>query len=320
MLENYRIQLIGPSGYCIDQQAARRGIAYLQQHNTVLNPQIITRRFQRFAGTDPERLEDLNQLVKQGSLPDIVLAIRGGYGASRLLPLLDYSGLKQALSIQPVVICGHSDFTAIQLALLACSGVITFSGPMLTGNFGANEPCEWSILHFSNLITQPQYQIQWQSQQACYQQWSGIIWGGNLAMICSLIGTRWMPQISNGILVIEDVGEHPYRTERMLLQLHYAGILSQQQVIIAGDFTDSTDNSYDNGFDITSVWQTVGSLSGVQVITGLKFGHQQQTITLPIGAKATLACNDRQCQLTLSGYPTLNGGKLVGNTDAYSEE
>ncbi len=303
----YRLQLIGPSGYCINQEAALRGLAYLQHHFCVLNPQVIERRFQRFAGTDTERLDDLNQLTQLPRLPDIVLAIRGGYGASRLLPLLDYSGLKKALHAKPTVICGHSDFTAIQLALLACSALTTFSGPMLAGNFGANPPCEWSLLQFNSLISQPEYQIRWQSEQSCHLQASGVIWGGNLTLICSLIGTPWMPQINHGILVIEDIGEHPYKIERMLLQLHYAGILKNQKVIIAGDFTDSTANNYDNGYDLSVVWQTIETLSGVKIITGLPFGHEQRTVTLPIGAQGTLVCDDGQCLLTLRNYPHVTG-------------
>ncbi|HBX2591998.1 TPA: muramoyltetrapeptide carboxypeptidase, partial [Klebsiella pneumoniae] len=130
--------LVAPSGYCINQQAAARGVERLQQAgHEVAHQQVIPRRQQRFAGTEHERLADINQLAQLPGRNRIVLAVRGGYGASRLLPHIDWQGLVARQQRDPLLICGHSDFTAIQSGLLAMGNVITFSGPMLAGNFGA---------------------------------------------------------------------------------------------------------------------------------------------------------------------------------------
>ena len=127
--------LVAPSGYCINQQAAARGVERLQQAgHEVAHQQVIPRRQQRFAGTEHERLADINQLAQLPGRNRIVLAVRGGYGASRLLPHIDWQGLVARQQRDPLLICGHSDFTAIQSGLLAMGNVITFSGPMLAGN------------------------------------------------------------------------------------------------------------------------------------------------------------------------------------------
>lgn len=296
--------LVAPSGYCHNQAAAQHGIERLSAAgHRVENQTVISRRYQRFAGSDSERLHDINALASLHPLPDIVLAVRGGYGASRLLDQIDYPALQQ-LAGKPLAICGHSDFTALQLALLSQSGLITFSGPMLCGNFGAEQLSDFTAEHFWRAITQSEFSVTWQTMAADAQV-SGTLWGGNLAMIASLVGTPWLPAVDDGILVIEDVNEHPFRTERMLLQLHQSGILARQRAIITGSFTGAALTDYDNGFDFSCVWQRIRELTGVPVITDLAFGHDQDTVTLPIGAQARLQVTQGRSQLSIKGHPTL---------------
>ncbi|GAA0500503.1 muramoyltetrapeptide carboxypeptidase [Tatumella terrea] len=304
MTSRYTIRLIAPSGYCINQAAAWRGVKYLQDlGHRPENTEVITRRFQRFAGTDTERLADLNDLADSPSLPDIALAVRGGYGAGRLLCDIRYTALADRLAQHPVALCGHSDFTAIQLALFAQTGFITYSAPMLAGNFGAEHPSAFTLQHFRDILRQKSYTIRWRGNTPENLSLKGTLWGGNLAMLCSLTGTPWMPVVGQGILVIEDVNEHPFRVERMLLQLWHAGILQQQQAVILGSFSGATLSEYDQGFSYDTVWQTLRELSGIPFISGLPFGHEQETVTLPIGASAHLQVADGDCSLTLTGHP-----------------
>ncbi|MDL4914067.1 MAG: muramoyltetrapeptide carboxypeptidase [Enterobacterales bacterium endosymbiont of Blomia tropicalis] len=300
------IHLISPSGYCHNQPAAKRGVNYLRDAgHQVENDKVIARRFQRFAGTDAERLADINQLAQLETLPDIVLAVRGGYGASRLLEAIDYIGLQRRLLNQPLALCGHSDFTAIQLALLAQVGLISFSAPMLAGNFGAEALSDFTLQHFWQALSSPTVNVAWQSTTPDNGNWQGTLWGGNLAMICSLIGTPWLPQIENGILVIEDVNEHPFRIERMLIQLQQCGILARQRAIVTGSFTSTALSAYDNGFDFSTVWQRIRDTSGLPVISDLTFGHAPDTVTLPLGASARLQVMQGQAQLQATGHPVL---------------
>ncbi|EGL9219478.1 muramoyltetrapeptide carboxypeptidase [Salmonella enterica] len=297
--------LIAPSGYCINQQAALRGVQRLTDAgHQVENDEVIRRRYQRFAGTDAERLADVNSLASLTSPDTIVMPVRGGYGASRLLDRIDWQSLASRQQRNPLLICGHSDFTAIQAGLLAQANVITFSGPMLAANFGAETLNTFTEQHFWLALRKAQFTVEWQGDgPQCNAQ--GTLWGGNLAMLISLIGTPWMPTIDKGILVLEDVNEHPFRVERMLLQLEYAGILNRQSAIVLGSFSGAAPNEYDAGYSLESVSAFLRSRLSVPLITGLDFGHEQRTVTLPIGANATLKNTRQGTQLTLSGHPTL---------------
>ncbi|BBN77656.1 muramoyltetrapeptide carboxypeptidase [Salmonella enterica subsp. enterica serovar Brancaster] len=297
--------LIAPSGYCINQQAALRGVQRLTDAgHQVENDEVIRRRFQRFAGTDAERLADVNSLASLTSPDTIVMPVRGGYGASRLLDRIDWQALASRQQRDPLLICGHSDFTAIQAGLLTQANVITFSGPMLAANFGAETLNTFTEQHFWLALRKAQFTVEWQGDgPQCDVQ--GTLWGGNLAMLISLIGTPWMPTIDKGILVLEDVNEHPFRVERMLLQLEYAGILNRQSAIVLGSFSGAAPNEYDAGYSLESVYAFLRSRLSVPLITGLDFGHEQRTVTLPIGANATLKNTRQGTQLTLSGHPTL---------------
>ncbi|AWE45544.1 muramoyltetrapeptide carboxypeptidase [Salmonella enterica] len=297
--------LIAPSGYCINQQVALRGVQRLTDAgHQVENDEVIRRRYQRFAGTDAERLADVNSLASLTSPDTIVMPVRGGYGASRLLDRIDWQALASRQQRNPLLICGHSDFTAIQAGLLAQANVITFSGPMLAANFGAETLNTFTEQHFWLALRKAQFTVEWQGDgPQCDAQ--GTLWGGNLAMLISLIGTPWMPTIDKGILVLEDVNEHPFRVERMLLQLEYAGILNRQSAIVLGSFSGAAPNEYDAGYSLESVYAFLRSRLSVPLITGLDFGHEQRTVTLPIGANATLKNTRQGTQLTLSGHPTL---------------
>ena len=297
--------LIAPSGYCIDPHDAQRGVQRLTDAgHQVNNVGVIARRYERFAGTETERLEDLNALARLPSPNTIVLAVRGGNGASRLLADIDWQALVARQQHDPLLICGHSDFTAIQCGLLAQGNVITFSGPMLVANFGADELNAFTEHHFWLALRNKTFTIEWQGEGPTCQT-EGTLWGGNLAMLISLIGTPWMPKIENGILVLEDINEHPFRVERMLLQLYHAGILPRQKAIILGSFSGSAPNDYDAGFNLEAVYASLRSRLAIPLITGLDFGHEQRTVTLPLGAHAILNNTREGTQLTISGHPVL---------------
>lgn len=300
-----QFHLVAPSGYCINQDAAARGIQrLLESGHRVENQTIVPRRQQRFAGTEAQRLSDINGLVNLNGENTIVLAVRGGYGASRLLESIDWAGLAKRQQQDPLLICGHSDFTVIQLGLLALHNVITFSGPMLAGNFGAPELNAFTEDHFWRALQNPTFSIEWQGngpEWAC----EGQIWGGNLAMLVSLIGTPWLPQIEDGILVLEDINEHPFRVERMLLQLYHAGILGRQSAIVLGSFSGSAPNDYDAGYNLETMIDFIRSRLDIPVISGLDFGHEQRTVTLPLGAHGTLNHHNSGTTLTISGHPVI---------------
>ncbi|MFP4889519.1 muramoyltetrapeptide carboxypeptidase [Paraburkholderia sp. EG304] len=307
MTAHRTIELIAPSGYPHDPEVLHRALHRLRaQGHRVDGEEAAKRRYQRFAGTDGERAADLNRLADPSrELPDVVLAVRGGYGAVRILHGLDYEGLQRRLIDQPIALVGHSDFTAIQLALLARAGVKTFGGPMLMSDFGAEELSEFTMRHFWSALTQPTLTIASNTPQAQNVDVTGTLWGGNLAVVASLVGTPYMPPVQGGILFVEDVNEQPFRIERMIYQLHLAGILAQQQALVLGDFTGGKPYDYDNGYDLQAMVEQVRSLIGIPVVTGLQFGHVHNMVTLPVGANAHLVADAHGFRLTASGYPSL---------------
>ncbi|HBT5190639.1 TPA: muramoyltetrapeptide carboxypeptidase, partial [Klebsiella quasipneumoniae] len=226
------------------------------------------------------------------------------YGASRLLPHIDWQGLIARQQRDPLLICGHSDFTVIQSGLLAMGNVVTFSGPMLAGNFGAETLDPFTEQHFWQALRQPEFTLEWPGEGPnCRVE--GTLWGGNLAMLTSLIGTPWLPAIRDGILVVEDINEHPFRVERMLLQLLHSGVLAAQKAVIFGSFTGGTPNDYDVGYDLPQVFDYLRQQLSVPLISGLEFGHEQRTVTLPLGARARLVNQPSATTLTISGHPVL---------------
>lgn len=297
--------LIAPSGYPQDQASVQRALKRLhEQEVKVTNAAATQRRLQRFAGTDTERVADLNQLANPTQpLPDIVLTMRGGYGATRILPMLDYAGLQRRLTGQPTVLIGYSDFTAIQMALLAKTGLPTFGGPMLCSDFGAEVLSDFTMRHFQQILTQPEITIKSAVAQHQSANVSGTLWGGNLAIIASLIGTPYLPQIDGGILFLEDVNEAPFRIERMLYQLHYAGVLARQQALVLGDFGAGLPLEQQMNYGLLEMIEQIRSVIGIPIITDLPFGHCADLVTLPVGAPAKLIANEQGFSLTVWDYP-----------------
>jgi len=305
------IRLIAPSGYPHDRAAMARGLARLREAGCTLSGlEVLERSEQRYAGSDAERAADLNALAVADELPDIALAIRGGYGATRLLTQLHYDALRERLGGSSTVLVGHSDFTALQLALHAKSGLCTFSGPMLGADFGAEAFSEFTWRHFWGTVRSPATQVEWTTVPDAQLDVEGPLWGGNLAVLCSLLGTPYFPGIDGrgiegGILFVEDVGEPPFRIERMLYQLHLSGVLGRQRALLLGDFSQCRPSAYDNGYDLADSFAQIRRASAMPVIGGLPIGHEPDKFTLPFGAPARLQVGGGKAQLSFSDYPHL---------------
>lgn len=301
-----RVRLIAPSGYPHDRAAMARGVGRLHEADCLLDGLGVLERTElRYAGSDAERAADINALAALDDLPDIALAIRGGYGATRLLEHLHYDALRDRLSGRDTVLVGHSDFTAIQLALYTKSGLTTFGGPMLGPDFGAETPSALTLPHFWRTVRAAQGSAEWHSGGEHALDLEGPLWGGNLAMLCSLLGTPYFPCIDDGILFVEDVGEPPFRIERLLYQLHLAGVLGRQRALILGDFTDCRPSAYDNGYGLAEGFAQIRRVLDIPVLDGLPFGHAPDKVTLPFGVPARLRVQGGRARLDFSGYPHL---------------
>jgi len=300
-----RIRLIAPSGYAADPAAMARGVVRLREAGaTVEGLEVLERAELRFAGSDAERAGDLNALATLDTLPDIALVTRGGYGAARLLEHLHYDALRERLAGSALALVGHSDFTAVQLALHARSGLATFAGPLLA-DLGAepNDEVTWS--QFWNTLSASSAEVSWTCGDDVEASVEGTLWGGNLAVLCSLLGTPYFPRIDDGILFVEDVGEPPFRIERLLYQLHLSGVLGRQRALLLGRFSDCRPGPRDNGYTLDAAFAQLRAVAGVPVIDGLPHGHGTGQLTLPFGAPAQLRVEAGTAQLRFADYPHL---------------
>lgn len=158
--------------------------------------------------------------------------------------------------------------------------------------------------HFENVLLNPSARLDWQGSGNPDVNVSGTLWGGNLTMLASLAGTRYMPDIQGGILFVEDTHEHPYHLERMLIQLDEAGILRKQRALVLGRFTDYHLSPFDNGYNINAMVTWLRQRLAIPVITGLPFGHTKDKATLPIGGKAQLISKNNNISLEIRYYPS----------------
>ena len=309
------MRIFASSGFCEDSSRIQTGLDRLAQAGfSITNHTAAYRRFQRFAGSDFERIADF-QDVATGRVPTpkVLMGTRGGYGAARLLPHIDWSNLGARMREQQTLLFGFSDVTAIQLALLAQSGMPSFAGPMLYSEFAKPQPSLYTMDSFIRTTTSASTTVAVSAYQTLrVKDANGILWGGNLSVLASLAGSPYMPKIQGGILFIEDVAEQPYRIERMLQTLHLAGILKSQQAIVLGDFRmGNIRDVYDSSYDLTNVSQVIARATGVPVYTGFPFGHVANKTSFPLGARAQLRGNSAGgYQITFSDYPTLNAAAL----------
>ena len=302
-LSDIGVAVVAPGSYGQEANGCARGISALGQRGfKVFNYYDHAKRYQRFAGTDENRLSQINSAVNNPKV-DVIMALRGGYGASRLMASLDFERIARSGKI----FVGHSDTTAIQLALLK-HGAISFAGPMVCPDYAQPDLNPFAMQHFENVLLNPSVRLDWQGNGNPDVNVSGTLWGGNLTMLASLVGTRYMPDIQGGILFVEDTHEHPYHLERMLIQLDEAGILRKQKALVLGHFTDYQMTPADNGYNLNAMVSWLRHRLPIPVITGLPFGHTRNKTTLPIGAKANLISRSGNVTLELLDYPSFRLG------------
>lgn len=305
-----KIHLIAPSGASPDIRSSEAGIRWLREQGiAVQNTSCAERVFERFAGTDTERLAEINAITSINP-SEVVMAVRGGYGLQRLLDKIAWKEIAVSVK-QGLQICGHSDFTGFHLGLLAKTGTMSLAGPMLNYDFGPlNEygepqtPSAFTWRHFQSAIESRRMSIavpdlqNFAGEVDLSQNIQGMLWGGNLTILTTLLGTPYFPspkQIQGGILFLEDVNEHPYRIERMLLQLQEAGVLGHQQAILLGHFNQYRLYEIDRGYQWDTAIRFIRERLSkrIPILTGLPFGHTSDKLTLPIGVQVNLQANSK---------------------------
>lgn len=293
------IYIYSPSSAVHDKAAFRRGVKRLEArgHQVEIDEAALSVH-QRFAGDDATRLAAIERAAASGA--DVALITRGGYGLTRILDAIPYEKVTKAIE-HGMKFVGFSDFTALQNALLARTGAITWAGPSVGEDFGAiEEPDDIMEACFEDLLSGQGEGTGWRlpTRRGTTPSFEPIehakLWGGNLTVLVSLLGTPYFPEINDGVLFLEDVGEHPYRIERMLEQLKHAGVLQRQQAILLGQFTAFKRVPNDRGFNLTTVSDRLQALVDVPILTGLPFGHVPTKVLLPVGAEVEMASQGKE--------------------------
>jgi muramoyltetrapeptide carboxypeptidase len=297
------LRLFSPSGVVAQQTLLRRAERRLTALGfDVSSDENALARHERFAGADETRLAAIHRTARSGA--SIAMATRGGYGLTRLLDRIDWKLVARSAE-RGLRWIGHSDFTAFQLAALAHGGTRTWAGPMAAYDFGrmAEEHGEKRVEAVDEVTAACFTEAMDGSLEAVGFRTDtgfegldvkGTLWGGNLAMVVSLLGTPHWPKVKGGILFIEDVNEHPYRVERMLLQLHQAGVLDAQRAVVVGQISAWQRSPLDRGYSMKSMLAAVRAATKAPVLSGLPFGHVPTKVTLPVGARVTLATQGRE--------------------------
>ena len=299
------IGIIAPSSAPPDPLAVDRAAAALEKFG--FKPQLgenVRARHGFLAGGDHERAADVMAMFTDKGVKAII-CLRGGYGVARFLNLLDYDVIRE----NPKIFSGYSDITSLHGALQVKVNLVSFHAPMLNGGLAAEDVPEFTRQSFFRTVMEAKpaggicqgYDKATVSTLRCGVA-EGRLVGGNLSVLCASIGTPYEPEFRDRILFLEDVGEQPYRLDRMLTQLLNAGIFQQVAGVAIGvnrDCEEKKDPPPDeyrqSSADVLA--ERLAALE-VPVVTGLPFGHVALNATLPVGARARLDADHGELIIT----------------------
>lgn len=288
--KNDVIGIISPASSPDEFSRVEKGVKYLESLGyRVKVGQHVGKNHGYLAGNDEERLEDLHSMFKDKNV-NAIFNVRGGYGAFRLLDKIDYRLIRN----NPKIFVGYSEMTSLQMAFLEKAGLVTFAGPMVAVDFHdeiSPYTCEnfWATITSNKKPSKLKYPEVEKLPYLKKGSASGRVIGGNLAVLAALLGTEYFPNPTGKILMIEEIGELPYRVDRMLNQLKLSGVLKKIKGIILGRFVDC--NEHDPEKKTLSLGEVIQHYIGsveVPSIYTFPHGHIKDFITIPFGIKANL--------------------------------
>lgn len=283
------VGLIAPAGPPRHPGQIEASVRYLEAQGYRVEPgRHLEARHGFSAGTDAQRLEDLNAMFRHPSVRAI-FALRGGNGCCRLLRGLDYAAVRRS----PKILVGYSDLTFLQLALLRRTGLVSFSGPMPGVEFWRH-PDPFTEEAFWGLLTS-------RARRRTLPQVPGVVpvnvrpgsaegqlVGGCCSLVVSLLGTPFAPRFHDSLLFLEDVREEPHRVHRMLTHLDLAGVLARARGVVLGQFTQADLEPGEPHLPLPEIFrETLGSFPG-PVLSNVGYGHVPRKLTLPQGVRARL--------------------------------
>ena len=324
------IGIIAPASAPPDPKAVDRSIAVLERLG--FKPKLarnVRKRWGFLAGSDKERADDVMQMFTDRKVSAII-CVRGGYGAARILPLLDYEAIRR----NPKILIGYSDITSLHCAFLVKSNLISFHGPMLNSDFIKDNFPDFTLNGFlrtlmspipagsllcksySSSLAVPKLDVGGSSKVTSKPRRhppirppvtvrsgvaTGPLLGGNLSILCTTLGTPYQPSFKNKILFFEDFAEVPYRFDRMLTHLLNAGVLQQVAGIAIGINANCRDPKAKKAKEYRQTMDDVVKERllplNIPIVSGLPFGHIPINATLPIGIKVKLDADKADLQI-----------------------
>jgi muramoyltetrapeptide carboxypeptidase len=302
------IGLICPASAPVSGERIDAGVRYLESLGYRVKPgRWIGERHGDFAGTDQQRVDDLNEMLRDRQVRAII-AVRGGYGCPRLLDRVDYAAARR----DPKILVGYSDLTALQMALWRRAKLVTFSGPMSGVEFWQGiDP--YTETQFWDTITSVEPTGLWEQppdmpwvtrQTGCHE---GPLLGGCLSLVVGNLGTPYNPVYRGSVLVLEDVGEQPYRLDRMLTQLKNAGVMRSLSGLLLGQFNDCQSSNPEKPHLIWSqiLDEVLDEMrdAKIPILENLAYGHVPVKRTIPWGIPVRIDATQQQVR-SLEGAVT----------------
>ena len=291
------IALVAPSGCPRSPEVLPRAASFWEsQGYRVVIGESCTARHGYLAGPDALRAGDVNRFFADDRV-DAIFCLRGGYGAARILPLLDYACIRR----HPKIFVGFSDITALHDALNRYGRLITFHGPN-ADMAGDTECASFSLSSLMTALTRESgYALRnpegypWATLQG--GRAAGEIVGGNLTVLAHSLGTPWTPDFAGRILLLEDVNEPTYRVDETLVNLKQAGAFDQCAGILLGEFTDCQTEDANFGLSIADVLAEIGFPQDKPVLRGIRAGHCRPNMTIPLGVMAEMDADAQTVRL-----------------------
>ncbi|MGO9482877.1 MAG: S66 peptidase family protein [Candidatus Kryptoniota bacterium] len=284
------ISIVSPASAPRDSNKIHKGVTYFESlgYRVTISKNVFDVNGY-LAGTDEERAEDINQAFADKNVKAIICS-RGGYGTPRILDKIDYG----IIGRNPKIFVGYSDITALQLAILKKTGLVTFSGPMMAVEFGGNVDLYTEQMFFAMLTQRNKIGVLRSHKDSRFsfkgkKKSQGRLVGGNLSMITSILGTGYVPEFSGGVLLIEEVSEEPYSIDRMLTQLRLAGVLSKVSAFALGQFTNCVAEEQNKPHrTLEQILNEDLFSSDKPAVSNIPYGHVPVKMTLPIGILASV--------------------------------
>ena len=283
LIANALIGVVAPASPPSDPGKLERGIAYLESKGyRILRGVSLDKRLGYLSGDDELRARDVQDMFMH---PDVgaIFCSRGGFGATRILDLLDY----RLIARHPKIFVGFSDITALHMALLRKARLVSFAGPMVAAEMEkamdvSTSEALWSLVTKTRVRTILSPQLMMRSRTVRAGSCEGTLIGGNLAVLMSLMGTPYEPRWDNAVLFLEDIGENTYKIDRMFSQLKHAGVLALISGLLLGAFTAIPDDQPNRELDEV-IREYIRPLT-IPVLADVPFGHIVPKLTLPMGS------------------------------------